>query len=96
MENQVFWRRYIEISHSGEEQIPDPIYRGSDFQYTMPLVPALRSRWPSECSRRLAFLRVVSCLNPGFFRRHRLYGAHNFYFAPIEFIFGESDLLGYL
>ena len=37
MENPVFWRRYIEISHSGHEQIPDPIYRGSDFQYTMPL-----------------------------------------------------------
>ena len=36
MENQVFWTRYIEISHSGEEQIPDTIYRGSDFEYTMP------------------------------------------------------------
>ena len=29
-------------------------------------------------------------------RVFQLYGAHNFSFAPLEFIFGESDLLGYL
>ena len=51
VENHVFWRRYIEISHSGEEQIPDPIYRGSDFQYTMPL----------EKSKNLEL--VVHCLS---------------------------------
>ena len=58
MENPVFGRRYIEISHSGHEQIPDPIYRGSDFQYTMPLVLVNSTRIVIQISLQQAVVQI--------------------------------------
>ena len=81
MENQVFWRRYIEISHSGEEQIPDPIYRGSDFQYTMPL-------WNSDLIREMTlWIDLVGFgglyTSPG--THPRRFGTSTRHFSPFFF-----------